>query len=96
MDKSEILEPLHDCLKEILEREKHGGVNIIYTDSDVAAATLMFSQVLGNRLVATLKEEKASIGLSQHLAQTFGEQIQVMAKQMSGVDLSVIYKGKEG
>ena len=96
MNKSEILEPLHTCLKEILDKEKQGGVSIVYTDADVVAATLMYSQVLSNRLIHTLKEEHASIGLAQHLAETYGEAIHTMTKQMTMVDINVIYKTNEG
>lgn len=93
LEKSEILEPLHTCLKEVLDKEKAGGLNIEYTDEDVIAATLMFSHVLGNRMIHLYTDERASIGLSQHLAATFGEQIQIITKQMTKVDISLIYKG---
>lgn len=91
MDQSEILEPLHNCLREVLELDTKGkGAEIVYTDNDVLAAALMFGHVLGNRLMHKLTDEKASIGLSRHLATTYGESIAVIAKQMSGVDINSV------
>lgn len=89
MEESEVLEPLHTLTRELLELEKSGmAKTLVYTDRDVTAAALVFSHVMGNRLIDTLKTEHASIGLSQHLAQTYGEAIYLLTKQMTGVDIS--------
>lgn len=95
-EESEILEPLHKCLRELLSLEQSGTGKggMEYTDHDIVAATLLYSHIMGNRLIVNLKEEKASIGLAQHLAGTYGEAIQVLTKQMTAVDINVIYKGK--
>jgi hypothetical protein len=96
LEQSEILEPLHTCLREVLQLDKDGkSSQIEYTDDDVLAASLMLAHVLGNRLMHRLVEERASIGLSRHLATTYGESIAVIAKQMSGVDINVMHKDTE-
>lgn len=93
---SEILEPLHTCLSELLERDRLGKSHLIeYTDKDVLAVSMMFAHVLGNRLIHNLTREKASLGLSQHLATTYGETIHNIVLSMSGLDVKVYNKGKE-
>lgn len=89
------MEPLHVCLRELLERDHQGKSHLIeYTDADVVAAALMFSHVLGNRLIHNLTREKVSLGMSQHLATTYGGMIQHLTKSMTGVDVNVFNNGK--
>jgi len=95
IEESEILEPLHKCLRELLSLDKsRASGKIEFTDHDIIAITLMYSHILGNRLIYNLKDEKVSIGLSQHLASSFGEAIQVLTKQMTAIDINVVYKDK--
>ena len=95
MEESEILEPVHKCLRELLDLEKKGkSQNYEYTDHDIVAATLLYSHILGNRLIHRLTDERASIGLSKHLGKTYGEAIQLLTKQMTNVDISVVYNEK--
>jgi hypothetical protein len=91
LEKSEILEPLHACLREILERDRYNNPDLIkYTDEDVKAATLFFSHILGNRLYHNLVDEKVSIGLSKKISTDYAESILVLARQMSGVDMGAV------
>lgn len=95
MEESEILEPIHTCLRELLELERKGkSQNYEFTDHDIVAATLLYSHILGNRLIHNLTDERASIGLSKHLGSTYGDAIQVLTKQMTGVDIKVMYNEK--
>jgi hypothetical protein len=92
---SEILEPLHACLRELLESDRRGKTHLIeYTDKDVIAASLVYSHILGNRLVHHLTKEKASLERTKLLGNSYGEAIQKLTKGMSGVDLNDYYKGK--
>lgn len=92
-EESEILEPLHTCLRELLELEKQGrGVNNEYTDHDIIAATLMYATVLGNRMYHNLKNEKASIGMASDMSQHYTALIREVTLGMSGVDTSTFFK----
>lgn len=94
LEESEILEPLHSCLRELLERDRKGKGHLIeYTDNDVVAATLMYSHILSNRLAHKLNRENSSLKLSQELATSFGISIVNLTKTMSGVDIPEFYKG---
>lgn len=96
LEESETLELLHKCLREAMDLEKRGLLkNVVYTDHDVAAATLMYSHVLGNRLIHTLMDERTSIRLSQHLGKTYGEAIHLLTRQMSGVDINITYNQED-
>ena len=96
LEESEILEPLHACLRELLERERLGKSHLMeYSDDDVIATALLFSHIMGNRLVHNLTDENVSIGMSQKLAVEYGAQIQLLTLSMSGVDLSNAFKDKE-
>lgn len=95
LDISEILEPLHACLGELLESDRQGKSHLIeYTNKDIVAATLIYAHVLGNRLTHNMMREKASLELSQHLASTYGNMIHNLTKSMAGVEISVIHNGK--
>lgn len=92
---SEILEPLHACLKELIERDHLNKSHLIeYTDRDVVAISMMYAHILGNRLIHNLTDEKASLGLSQHLATTYGNMIHDITESMSGVDVRVYSNSK--
>lgn len=89
---TEMLEPVHNIVRELLEIEKKGKNVPVYTDSDVIATALLFAHVMGNRLSDKLIDERVSIGMSKHLASTYGDSIALLTKQMSSVDLNS-YKG---
>lgn len=92
---SEILEPLHNCLRECIERDDDAkGHLMIYTDADVVAATLMFSHVLGNRMAHKLTNMKSDQASIKKMAQDSGERIRLITKHMSGVNLAEYYKRK--
>lgn len=69
--------------------------NVEYTDRDIIAATLMYAHVLGNRQLLNLMDERASIGLSQHLTESFGQTVHLLTKQIADVDVNAVYN-KEG
>jgi hypothetical protein len=95
-EESEILEPIHACLRELLERDRLGKGHLMeYTDHDVVAATLVFSHILGNRLAHKLTRENVNLDYSKELATGFGISIINLAKMMSGVDVATLYKGNE-
>lgn len=93
LEESEILEPLHTCLRELLELEKQGrGLNYTYTDHDVIAATLMYVTVLSNRMLHKLKDEKVSIGMATDLAKHYNALVHEVTLGMSGIDTSTFFK----
>lgn len=93
LEESEILEPIHNTLRELLELEAKGkGWSAKYTDHDVIAITLLYSMVLGNRLVHQLKEEKAGLELAQSLSNHFAATIQEVSLGMSKVNVKDYYK----
>lgn len=94
-DRSEILEPLHACLRELLERDKQGSSQAVkYTDNDVVAATLLFAHILGNRLVHRLSDEKVGISMAGELGKHYAALINEVTLGMSTVDTSKFYKGR--
>lgn len=96
LKESEILEPLHTCLRELIDRDLNRKGDLIkYTDDDVVAATLLYSHILGNRLVHTLTDERVSIGMAQELARNYSNEIQNVTTSMSRVDVSNYYKEKK-
>ena len=96
MEESEILEPLHTCLREILELEKQGrGLNNSFTDHDIIAATLMYATVLANRMIHNLEDEKASIGIARDMSQHYSALIREVTLGMSGIDTSTYFKERE-
>lgn len=94
-EESEILEPIHSCLRELLELEHIGkGYKARFTDHDIIAITLLYSIITGNRLVHRLVEEKVGITLSNELANHFGNIITQVTKGMTNVDMIEYYKKK--
>lgn len=93
MEVSEILEPVHATVKEILDRDSRGSADTEYTDSDVIAVALLYASVCSKRLVQTLKDEKVSLGYSQQIATNYGNMIQEITLGMTGVDVGNYYKG---
>ncbi len=96
LEQTEILEPLHNTLRELLELESQGkSQDLEYTDDDIIAATLVYTHVTGNRLIHWLTEEKASIGIAKILSANMALQITTLTKQITNVDVSKYYKGKK-
>lgn len=96
LEESEILEPLHACLREVLEMERQGrGLNYRYTDHDVIAASLMYATILSNRLIHHLKDEKAGIGLANEVGQHYTALIREITLGMTGIDTSTFFKERK-
>lgn len=92
-EESEILEPLHNCLRELIAMdEAKKGHLIEYTDTDVVAAHLMYMYIMGNRLAHRLGREQAPLDTTTHLASTYAEQIRLTTKQMAKLDIAEYYK----
>lgn len=92
---SEILEPLHTTLTELIDKDRQGKSHLIeYTDRDIVAAALLFAHITGNRLIHNLTKQEASIPLTQHLASTYGGMIREITKAMTGIDVDVFNNGK--
>ena len=95
IEESEILKPIHTCLRELLEVDKEGKGHLIeYTDHDIVAITLLFSNILGNRLIHRMTDEKVSLGFSQSTAKSYGNMIQEITEAMTGVSLKEHFKGR--
>lgn len=92
---SEILEPVHSTLRELLAVESNGGYQGKYTDDDVVAVTLLYSLVMGNRLLRQLSEEKVGIVMSHDISNHFTKSIQLITLGMSKVDMSSYYKNQK-
>jgi hypothetical protein len=97
LEESEFLEPLHTCLRELLELEKQGkSLNYRWTDHDVIAATLLYATILSNALVHNLKDSNASINMAADLSQHYSALIKEVTLGMSGIDVSNYFKEREG
>lgn len=96
LEESEVLEPVHSCLRELLERERQGKAwNQKFTDHDVIAITLLYSMIMGNRLYHYLSEEKASITIAASLSQHYTAAIQETTFSMSRVNVAEYYKERD-
>lgn len=84
---TEALEPVHRLVSEILERESRGQKTTGYTNMDVSGVALLYTHVLGSRLVEKLDDQRASIGLAQSISDNFQENIISLTKFASDVDL---------
>lgn len=91
-EESEILEPVHTCLREILERQKIGKPITGFTDHDVIAITLLYSMINGDRLVEYLKQEKIGLEAAQLLSEHFANQVVLTTEAMSQVNVKDYYK----
>lgn len=94
LEESEILEPIHTCLRELLEYQRAGKSITDFTDHDVIAVTLLYSIIMGDRLVNYLKDEKIGLGAAQTLSEYFANQIQGTTFGMSQVNVKDYYKEK--
>lgn len=93
LGKSEILEPLHSCLRELLEYEKKGKLPVYkYSDEDVICITLLYSLIMGNRLMNILTEEKASVQLAQDIGNSYGTMLRQLTLGMSRVNTTAYFK----
>lgn len=93
-EESEILEPVHTCLREILEHQQKGKPITGFTDHDVIAITLLYSMINGDRLVEYLKEEKIGLSAAQHLSDHFANVIQENTLAMTQVNVKDYYKNR--
>lgn len=94
-NESEILEPLHACLRELLEYQRQGkDGSIIYTDDDVIAITLLYSTILGSRLANILASEKVGITLAVEMSRHYAALVNETTQGMSRVNTSAYYKGR--
>ncbi len=93
-EESEILEPVHTALREILERQKIGKPITGFTDHDVIAITLLYSMINGDRLVEYLKEEKIGLSAAQLLSDHFANVIQETTQTMTQVNVKDYYKNR--
>lgn len=94
LEESEILESVHYSLREILERQRVGKPYTGYTDHDVIAITLLYSIVMGDRMVEQLKDEKVGLEVAQNLSDYFASVIQATTLGMSRVNVKDYYKEK--
>lgn len=90
-EESEILEPVHNCVRELLGRDE-AGRKMEYSDEDVIAASLLYSSVLGSRLSQKLNESNASMALCTDLALSCGQRIRQLTIDMSSVDTNTHYR----
>lgn len=94
LEESEILEPVHTALREILERQRVGKPVAGFTDHDVIAITLLYSMINGDRLVEYLKTEKIGLEAASHISEYFARQIQETTMGMTQVNVKDYYKQK--
>lgn len=96
LEESEILEPLHACLRELLERDRLGKTDSMrYTDHDIVAVTLMYSHVLNNVFRNRLRDTDIDDEIMIELITGFGVEIFNLTRTMSKVDLSNFYKNSK-
>lgn len=92
-EESEILEPLHNCLRELIAVDEAKKNHLIeYTDADVVAVHLMYTHIMGNRLAHRLGREGAPLETTTHLASTYAEQIRLTTKEMAKLDIAEYYR----
>jgi hypothetical protein len=94
LEESEILEPVHTALREILERQRLNKPVSGFTDHDVIAITLLYSMIMGDRLVDFLKEEKIGLSAAQLQSEYFAQVIQLTTQAMTQVNVKDYYKKK--
>lgn len=95
-EKSEILEPVHAVVRELIERDRRGvSHHNEFTDSDIVGVTLLYAHVTTNRLIHTMTEEKVSIGFSKSTALGYGELIKTITQNMTNVDMDNHYTKEE-
>ena len=92
-EESEILEPLHNCLRELLARDEAKKNHLIeYTDADVIAAHLMYTHIMANRFAHRSGRERLPMETVQFIAQNYAAQIRLTTKQMANLDIAEYYK----
>lgn len=92
-EESEILEPLHHCLRELLARDEAKKSHLMeYTDADVIAVHLMYTHIMGNRFAHRSGRNRIPIETTTFLAQNFAAQIRLTTKQMAALDIAEYYK----
>lgn len=88
LEESEILEPIHNCLRELMEYDKQKKAHLLqFSDHDIVAITLLYSQVCGNRLGHNFGGENITPELMKEIANNFGRLIQDLTLAMTRVDV---------
>lgn len=92
-EESEILEPIHACLRELIEWDKAKKTHLIrYTDHDIVAITLLYVHILGNRIIHTLSDEKVSVTFSKEIVENYVDMVKKLTLAMSRVNVSEHFK----
>lgn len=86
---TEKLEPLHHLAEEILGDDAKGKFPLKYTKDDIVAATVVFSHVMGAQFTHVMIDEKVPLGVSRHLAQHLGTEVQHLVKYATKVDIKI-------
>lgn len=96
LDESEILEPLHACLRELMEYDKMGKGRLLqFSDHDIIAVTLLFSTILGNRLAHNIVKKDADKTLIADVSTHYSRAIQNLTLSMTGVDVIGHFKERD-
>lgn len=96
LEESEILEPMHACLRELMEYDLKGKSHLLkFTDHDIIAITLLYSTILGNRFAHNLVADKASQKVTAEISHNYAKAIQNLTLGMTRVDVVGHYKERE-
>lgn len=85
------MEPLHDVASELSEVDRRGKAHLIeYTESDVIAATIVFTHILANKKAHQYAEITNVEGFNRIVKEMhdYGARIRALVKEMSGVEVN--------
>lgn len=96
-EESEILEPLHNLLRELLAQDDARKSHLIeYTDTDVIAAHLTYGHILGNRLAHRLGQQGVSAEMATSMARDYARFMTLLTKLMADLDIAEYYRRDKG
>lgn len=92
-NESEILEPIHACLRELAAWDKAKKSHLLkYTDDDIVAATMLYIAVVANRLIHTLSEEQVNAKYSKEIVENYAENIRQLTEAITRVNVTNHFK----
>lgn len=97
LDESEILEPMHSCLRELVEYEMQGRGHLLeFTEHDIVAVAMLFSTVCGKKLTHDLIKSTSTPEQMKHMGNVYARLIRDITFGMTKVDVLEHYtKGED-
>lgn len=93
LNESEILGPLHYCVRECLDNDINSkSHHIEYTDHDVVAATLMLVHICTNRLIHDMERNQVPLRFAAKTAGNYADLLYRQVRSMTGIDVRKHFK----